>query len=93
MTIWNKIIQQLVMGDDSSVRLAFHLCTDKVSIFHWRWLYSFQAEELGLVRHGGKRSAWNYMGLGGMFVSDSLIRQNYNQTNSESYLLKIKPKL
>lgn len=40
LTIHNKVIQNLVVGDESSIRLALLLVNDRISLIMWSWLHN-----------------------------------------------------
>lgn len=49
ITIWNRFIQALVSSNDkSSIKLAFHLVSDRGSLVHWYILNEQECEECNL---------------------------------------------
>lgn len=55
LTVWNKTIQNLVMGDEDGIILAFLLCSDKLSVIQWNWLGREHSERLNLPYLGGSK--------------------------------------
>lgn len=77
------------MGDESSIRLAFHLCTDKISILHWSWLYNHEREQLGFP-HVMDMKRRHVRRISEQFLSYSALREGYNNWGSLDYLEHIK---
>lgn len=84
MNIWNPFIQQLVKTNDvSSIRLAFHLCSDKHSMGYWFISMQETTDSLGLpwLPYESKVGS----------IYDEEFKGTYNPTNSARYLQLIKP--
>lgn len=90
LTVWNKTVQNLALGDEEGIKLAFFLCSDKIALISWSRLGADSVQNHGLP----------YIEYGGFSMIRNLVRENSNIlfqnslfVDPNSYLENLKQKL